>query len=426
MLESALSILPDMDKPIETEVKRQKRKKTLWIIVTIALAITGAVWLLRSFATTTLERDNIQTAVVERGDVENTLTASGEVLPEFEETITSPMNASIKQVYLSSGSTIKAGQPLLLLDKTASEAEFTKMNFQLESKRNDMRKLKLELDKSYYDIQSSNEVKRLRIASLEADVENAKRLYKAGGGTREDIDKAALELKVAQLEKQQLENDIKNRQQTMQLQLREAAIAASIQQNDLQQLQHKLTQAGMVASRNGVVTWVNRNIGTVIHEGEAVARIADLTGFKIQGSISDIYLKQLYRGQPVIIKVNDSCMRGSIINIQPAIQNNVVIFDVQTTAANNSLLRPNMKVDVYVVTALQKNVLRVANGPAFKGPAAQDIFIVKNGIAQRRSVLLGLSNFDYVELKNQVQPGEVVITSDMSKYKLVRTITITP
>ena len=73
----------------------------------------------------------------------------------------------------------------------------------------------------------------MRINSLEADVENAKRLYKAGGGTREDVEKAELNLKVARLEKQQLENEIKSKQQTMQVEMREAEIAADIEQNDL-------------------------------------------------------------------------------------------------------------------------------------------------------------------------------------------------
>ncbi len=37
-------------------------------------------------------------------------------------------------------------------------------------------KLQLELDKSFYDITSNNKIKQLRINSLEADVENARRL----------------------------------------------------------------------------------------------------------------------------------------------------------------------------------------------------------------------------------------------------------
>jgi len=83
-----------------------------------------------------------------------------------------------------------------------------------------------------------------------------------------------------------------------------------------------------------------------------------------------------------------------------------------------------MKVDVYLVTASQNNILRVANGPAFKGASTQDVFVVNNNKAERRTVQVGMSNFDYVELKNNVHAGEVVITSDMSNFKNAQEITI--
>ncbi len=49
---------------------------------------------------------------------------------------------------------------------------------------------------------------------------------------------------------------------------------------------------------------------------------------------------------------------------------------------------------------------------------------MKDGKAVRRSVHTGLSNFDYVEIKDNVQPGEVIITSDMSSYKNTKEVTI--
>ena len=379
---------------------------------------------LRSSLNSSIQKSAITTTVVETGSIENTISASGEVLPEFEEVITSPINASVKNVIMDAGSQVKAGQSVLTLDKSASQTEYEKLKFQLESKHNDVKKLKLDLDKSFYDIKSNNEIKQLRINSLEADVENAKRLFKAGGGTREGIEQAELNLKVAKLEKQQLENEIKSKQQTMQVQMKEAEIAAAIQQNDLHELERKLQLANIVASREGVVTWVNKNIGAAIHEGEALARIADLSSFKVQGSISDNYLDQLHNAMVAIIRINETLIRGTVINIQPSVQNAVVSFDIRLDERNNKLLRPNMKADVFLVTASKTNVLRAANGPAFKGTPSQDIFVVRNDKAIRRTVNIGLSNFDYVEIKNNISAGDIIITSDMSDFKNAREITI--
>lgn len=413
-----------MDKVIEEEVKAGRRKKTLWIIIAIVLIISLLIWLLRFSLSASIKKSTITTAVVEMGNIENTITASGEVLPEFEEIISSPINASVQSVQMDAGSQVKAGQSVLSLDKSSAQTDYEKLKFQLESKRNDVKKLRLELNKSFYDIKSNNDVKQLRINSLEADVENAKRLFKAGGGTKEDIEKVELNLKVARLEKQQLENEVKTKQQTMEVEMKEAEIAAAIQENDLRALERKLKLANIVASRDGVVTWVNKNIGANVHEGESLARIADLSSFKIQGRISDNYLDELRRGVTAIVRINETQLRGTVVNIQPSVQNSLVSFDIQLDERNNNLLRPNMKVDVYLVTASQNNIMRVTNGPAFKGASTQDVFVVNNNKAERRTIQIGMSNFDYVELKNNVKPGEVIIVSDMSSFKNAKEITI--
>jgi HlyD family secretion protein len=413
-----------MDIEIPAEVISKRRNKTILTVLLCIVLFIAALLSLRSFFKPTINRDDIITSRVEVGPVENTLTASGEVLPEFEEVITSPINASIKSAVTDAGTKVKAGQSILTLDKSSSDNEYTRLKFQLETKHSEIKKLKLELDKSFYDIQSNNAIKQLRIANLQEAVENAKHLYKAGGGTRENIEQAELNLKVAQLEKKQLENEIKSKQQTMRVEMQEAQIAAAIQQNDLSELERKLKLADVLASRNGVITYINKNIGANIKEGDVLARIADLGSFKVAGTISDNYLDQLHAGMPAIVRFNDTQIRAHVANVYPSVQNGIVSYDLQLDRRYDKQLRPNMKVDVFLVTAAHSKVMRVANGPAFKGVGKQDVFVIRGNKAERRQVQLGLSNFDYVEIQDQLKPGDVLICSDMSEFKNVKELTI--
>ena len=413
-----------MDKNIEQAVLSGKRKQRLLYLWIGIVLIAGGIFLLRSVMNTTVYASEITTSVVDRGNIENTINAAGEVLPEFEEVISSPLAASIQKVLLDGGSQIKAGQSILTLDKSAAKMDFEKLKFQLESRKNDIRKIKLDLDKSFYDIKSNNDIKQLRINSLKASVDNAKRLLKAGGGTREDVEQAELNLKVAQLEKQQLENEINSKQQSMRLQMKEVELAASIQQNDLEVLQKKLQQADITASRNGVVTWVNKNIGAAVQPAEVLARIADLSSFKVKGTISDQHMDLLKNGMVAIIRIGDQQVRGKVVNIYPAVQNATVSFDIKPDSSHHKLFRPNLKADVFLVTDEHQQVLRVSNGPAFRGTPAQYIYVLKDGVATRKTAQIGLSNFDFVELKDQVKEGDVVIISDMSSFKNSSQITI--
>ncbi|MEJ5993381.1 HlyD family efflux transporter periplasmic adaptor subunit [Pedobacter sp. Du54] len=413
-----------MDTLIQEEVNKQKRKKRTFIVLLIISLLIVSIWSIRFFFKPTLTSADFTTSKVEIGSIENTINATGEVLPEFEEIVTSPINASIKNVLMDAGNKISKGQSILTLDKSVTQSEYDKLRYQIESKENEIRKLKLDLEKSFFDVKSNNSIKQLRIGNLKDAVVSAKRLVNAGGGTREDVEHAELDLKVAELEKLQLENEIKSKQQTMKIEIREAEIALAIQSNDLHALKRKLELAEIVATRAGVITWVNKNIGASIREGEALVRIADLSGFKVAGTMSDNMLDRINKGMPVIVRVAKKLLRGMITNISPAVNNGLISFDIQLSNKSSKELRPNQKVDVFLITDTRNEVLRVANGAAFNGSNLQEVFVIRNGVAERRTVKTGLSNFDYVEIITGLKAGDEIITSDMSAYKNVKTITI--
>jgi HlyD family secretion protein len=54
----------------------------------------------------------------------------------------------------------------------------------------------------------------------------------------------------------------------------------------------------------------------------------------------------------------------------------------------------------------------------------QDIFVINGGKAEKRKVHIGLTNFDFVEIKDGIKPGDAVITSDMSEFKNSTELTI--
>ncbi|SFA54252.1 HlyD family secretion protein [Pedobacter suwonensis] len=413
-----------MDKLIEEEVLAKNKKKNYLLVSIILILLIASIWFVRFYFKAALTEANITTAKVENGIIENTINATGEVLPEFEEVLTSPISASIKNVLMDAGKKVNKGQSILLLDKSVSQTDYGKLQFQMESKQNEISKLKLDLEKSFFDVKSSNAIKQLRISNLKDAVSSAKRLLKAGGGTKEDVERAELDLKVAELEKLQLENEIKSKQQTMKIEIREAEIALAIQKNDLDALKRKLDLADVTATRPGVITWVNKNIGSSVHEGDALVRIADLSGFKVAGSMSDNLLDKIHNNMAAIIRIGDTQLRGSVVNISPAVTNATVSFDIQLNQKDSKVLRPNQKVDVFLVTDTRNGVLRVANGPAFNGSNLQEIFVLKNGIAEKRTVKTGLSNFDYVEILSGLKAGDEIITSDMADFKNSEKVTI--
>lgn len=416
-----------MDRELAPELITRSRRKP-WLVGLAALVgLVGIALGARSLLKTSISADKIRTAVVQTGPVENTLNATGEIIPAYEQTMTSPIRASIRRVLLTPGARVRPGQPLVELDKSLTQIEYEKLQDQLALKQNGIEQLRMKLDKNLYDADVNDQIKLLNINKLTADVDNARRLLKVGGQTPEDVTRAETALRIAQLEKKQLENDLTYNRQSMGASLRESQLQARIEGTNLKVLAQKLRQADILADRAGVLTWVNENVGSAVNEGEMLAKVADLGSFRVEASCSDTYADQLRAGQPVIVRINETDLRGLITQVKPSVQNGTIKFAVSLDDNHHASLRPNQKVEVFVVTNRTATAIRVANGPAFKGKRRQFVYVLQaDNIAHRREVEIGLTNFDWVEIKSGLQPGDKVILTDLSDYEHLEQLTIDP
>ncbi len=96
-----------MDKEISS---KERDKSKIWQILKwiVIIAIAAVVFYFgRNALRKTGTMDDFYIAQVERGDIQNTLTATGVVKPSYEREINAPVNTEIKNVVLPKGTVVK-------------------------------------------------------------------------------------------------------------------------------------------------------------------------------------------------------------------------------------------------------------------------------------------------------------------------------
>jgi HlyD family secretion protein len=379
----------------------------------------------RALLKPTFSRASLVTAVAERGSIEATVSASGVVVPEYEMTITSPIQARIERVFHYAGEKVKAGEPILQLDKEFTLLEYERLNDELGVKKNKITQLKLGLRKNLIELEAQQKIKKLAVKSLQTQLEQEMHLVKIGGGTQEQVEQARLNLETASLELSQIGQQMKNQEATITADLKAQDFEIGIQEKTINELKRKIEKAEVRVEKDGVITWVNGNIGSSLNANDELVRVADLRSFKVDGSIADTYADALKPGGGVVVRINDKVdVRGTIANVEPAIENRIIKFTVNLDRKDHALLRANQQVDVFVLTDLKNNVVRVKNGPAFEEGEEQKVFVLRDNKATQRLITIGASNFDYVELLRGVNPGEEVIISGPEGFKDVEAFVV--
>jgi len=413
-----------MDRQIQPKTQRSRKAKP-WIYGLIVIAIlAAALFGLRKIITRPAQLKDLALATVQKGDMENTISASGLVKPSSEILLTSPIATRIKKVVLENGSTVKEGDTIMELDTEFAQLEYSKLQDQLKLAENNVTRLRLNLEKDLRDIGLDDQIKNLEVQSLEAQLKDAERLEQIGGATKEEVEQALQNLKIARLQKQKLENELNFRKASLNADVRNEEIQSSIQKKTLNELGKRINLTKVKAPSAGVITWLNNSIGTRVEEGAQLVRIANLSSFSIDAVASDIHTEKIKVGLPVRVRINRQNLSGIIEQILPAVSNNTVQFRVQLEEADSELLRPNMQVDVFVVNSKKENTIYVANGPAFQGGNLQKLFILEGNELVQRELEIGLMNADFVEILSGAKAGDKIVVSDMKRYENQNTVSV--
>jgi len=412
-----------MDRPVaESVLRKRTARRVLTVLAFIAglicLFVWGANWLRPS-----ISRSQIRTAVVDSGPIETTISASGLIQPEFEQVLSSPISARVVKILRRPGDHVRRGEPIVRLDTSESVLALEKLDQQISIKQNQQEKLELDLENTLITLEGQLKTKELDLKSLQLEADLRGRLRQEGLISEEELHRASVNRDKAAIELNQLKSGIEKARESTRTQLKGLKLEMNILQKEREDAQRLLARATTNADRDGVLTWVVTEEGTTVQKGDVIARIADLSTFRVEATVSDVHAARLMPGLPVRIKLNDqTLLPGQVASILPTIKDGVMTLRASLDDSANPQLRSNLRVDVYIVIGWADKALRLQRGPAINGEGLNDLFVIRGHSAVKTPVQIGMASFDNYEVKEGLSEGDEVIISDMSEYEHLQQI----
>ncbi|GAA4657646.1 efflux RND transporter periplasmic adaptor subunit [Bartonella pachyuromydis] len=377
-----------------------KRKKLSFFLTILFLII---VFWLRSvfFGTST---PVYMTAVVKRGDIEESVLASGLVRPYRLVAVGARATGRVVSMHVVPGSVVKEGDLLAEIDPTDQE--------------NDLKRKKAALSHYY-----ANLVEQEAYLSLaQKNLERQKEMIKSRATSRANLDDATTQVKIREAQIAQL------RQQIVQAQI------------DVDSAEVNLGYTRVTAPSAGTV------LATVVEEGQNVNAVqsaptivilGDLSKMTIKAQISEADILKVQAGQPLYftvlgnsqrryegilervdpapeeiradVSINPGMVGGSSALISSAIYYNGV---VHVDNADN-FLRTYMTAQVHIILGRAQNVLLVPSDALrdeTKERTAWVSVLEEKDRVVAKQVTIGLNNKVMAEIVSGLKEGDVVIT----------------
>jgi HlyD family secretion protein len=406
-----------MDRQIPVSEQRKKKIRKMAIAASVAVVVLGIGAWLGSMMMPSIDRKKLMISEVDRGTIDVSVSATGNVVPAFEEIIISPISAKILEVYAHSGDSVEVGTPLLRLDLQSAEADYAKALDEQEIRRQQRAQQLASNETQLADRRMQIEVKEMELSQLEAKLRNELYLDSLGSGTRDRVRQAETTLRTAQMQLNQLRQQYQNEVKAKQADQRIQQLNDGIYERNLDAQRRTLNDARICSPRRGTLTYINTEVGSIAGGSQKIAVVSDLSHFKAECEISDNHSERVRVGGAVILRIGKERLRGTINTVTPLSKSGAITFTVVPDDMSHPRLRSGLRAEVFVITSIKDDVLRIKNGSFYSGPGDYTLFVMNGDTLLPREVKLGECNYDYIEVISGLEVGEQVVVSDMTKYK---------
>lgn len=429
---------------VKAELTPQQKKKRKKRIIGGVIAAALVLFIV-SRVLTPAALPMVMVRSAEKGTVKQTIDTSGTVKTEQQKTYFSPLAAKVEVCKVQEGDAVEAGQVLLTYD--AQDLENRKKEAALQN------------DEAYYGYQNTmdknskdtSEYSRSShdVEILEQQVENAKAEVRAlkqyltdmGCFLREaqndnhknlaeeyqaKIDQATNQLAVKEEELAEFQSDlseqkgIKNSTESTMMTAdakKQAEAAKELQALKSAEVTDAVAQVsdGIKADFAGIVTGVKPVDGSNVENGGELFTVSSIEKVCVDVSFSKSDLEKIEEGQKAVATIAGKQYEGTVTRISRAAAKNekgasIIQGEIHIDNPDADLY---LGVDARVMVEGNKaeNVVMIPVEAINIGKDGSFVYVVTDGMVQKRMVTAGISSDEYTEIKKGLEVGEQVIIS---------------
>jgi len=358
--------------------------------------------------------DKYERVTVERGTVISTTLATGVVDSENEVLVLSPAASIIKTILKEPGNQVTAGETILQLQTQAVEDEIEKLNDQQEVKKNNLEKNQLNAKSTKLDLDYSEEVKRLKILSLQSQLSDQKQLLEVGGISPARVEETKQEITLAEKDLAMLIEKNAIRLQQLTAEEKGLLLQIAIDGKTLLEKQQLLSKMNIKAPSSGIILNISGKVGEKVLADKMLVKMSDLSSFKLIGSVEEQKAHFVKTGLPVLVNVEGEQLEGTVGSITPIVENNKIQFNVHLAQNSHPKLIANQNVQIQIIHFKKENTLRIKKLSGFENGGRQNVFVVQGELAIKKQVMLGIIGDQWCEVLSGLQEGDEVIANDLS------------
>lgn len=386
-------------------------------VVTLLLVLS--VTLMSGNAVAVSER-NLLIDTVKQGSLDVTIEGYGELVSDKQQLLTSPSQATVKEIVLKPGAEVTADSVIVRLEDPGLVKTFQTAKQELNEAESALRQLRLTNQREKLRERSDLAELVSELATATAQRQAEEKLVSSGIVSRITFEKSV------QNERQLKERIALSNAGMAQLdQLQRESL--DIQEDQVQQMQANLELAQgqldrltVKAGMNGVLQRLKVEVGQSLSPGSEVALVGSATELIALIRVPQGQAQSVHVGNEAVIDTRREKLSGKVTRIMPIVANNTVEIEIALPSIAGTSARPNLSVDGSIIGDHLNEVRYVRRPAGVNGNTTVRVYTMAAGSnkAKPKEAKFGRLAGQYIEVLAGLEAGEQLIVSDLSQLKL--------
>ncbi len=408
----------DLIKDKKQQRKIFENKYSLGVVVTL-LVVFLTIWAMQMSSTVSVFRNDILIEHVQQGDLEVITEGFGVLNSNKQQLLTTLTRATVKEIVLKPGANVTAESVIVRLENPELVQEVESAKQELVQSKANLRQLKLNNQREILNETANLAEMTARYESAVLNREAEEKLIEKGIVSQ-------LTYKESLLEEEQLSKRITIfKQRIAQLTLVHNE-SVNIQQERLKQQQGQLniSQARLAslevkAGFSGVLQRLSVELGQSLVPGQEVALIGSVTDLIALIRVPQSQVQQVSVGQSAIINTRRDEISGTVMRIDPIVQDNMVEVEISLPNKLPASARPQLNVDASIIAETLQKVYFIKRPANVKPYSEITLYRLESdsSSAHLRTLKLGQQAGRYIEVISGANPNDAFIISDLSNLK---------
>ncbi|MBP5487598.1 MAG: HlyD family efflux transporter periplasmic adaptor subunit [Bacteroidales bacterium] len=365
-----------------------------------------------------VDKDTLTVSTATRGEFNDYIRVSGRVQPMTTIQLSPQEGGMVQSILIEEGSTVKAGDPILILSNDNLDLQILNAEAELAEKENILRNTQIQMEQQKLDVRQNELEYGTNVERLQRAYEQQKALYEDKLIAREDYLKAKEDYELS-LKKYDLIRE-RSRQDSLYRGTQVDRMEESLENMllNMSMIRRRKDNLIVKAPIDGELGLLDVVLGQTISGGAKIGQINSVGVYKVEAQIDEHYIDRVVAGLEATFERQGETFSTVIRKVYPEVRDGKFKADFKFDGEQPDNIRAGQTYYLNLQLGQPEEAVIIPRGTFYQKTGGKWIYVVnKDGNkAVKREIRIGRQNPQYYEVLEGLEPGEKVITSGYDTY----------